>query len=135
MLVKLVGESDELAAFLLNRGLNLVLFSSSHLAFLPVSRVGTRRPKGLDQRLCITARGRTMRSVEPTVSSERETHGTHDTITKHDEIITFVSHFSAWPSDTVVLQKIFGKCNGHEEMLHVQLRKLVHWGINPSMIM
>jgi hypothetical protein len=69
-----------------------------------------------------------MRPVEPTVSRERETHGMHDTITKHDEIITFVSRFSAWPSDTVVLQKIFGKGNGHEEMLHVQLRKLLQTG-------
>ena len=36
---------------------------------------------------------------------------------------------SEWLSHKgVVLQKIFGKYNGHEEMLHVQLRKLVQTG-------
>jgi hypothetical protein len=30
--------------------------------------------------------------------------------------------------EKVVLQKIFGKCNVHEEMLHVQPRKLLQTG-------
>ena len=96
MLKNCVGESDELSAVLLHRGLNLVSFSRRYLSLLPVSRVGARRPKGWGQRSSITARGRAMQLVEPTASIESEPDGTHEAITKLDEIITFVSHFSAW---------------------------------------
>src|SRR6266487_3215492 len=62
----------------------------------------TTIPARWDEHPCLTARGRTMRSLEPTVASEGVTQGTHDTITKHTAIITVLSHFSdgCWSKGT-----------------------------------